>query len=74
MNCTNYGEIFSDINSGGIAGAMAFENDLDPEDDLDIVGSFSLSVKMNVKSVIYNSTNYGKVAAKRENMGGIAGF
>ena len=29
---------------------------------------------MNVKSVIYNSTNYGKVAAKRENMGGIAGF
>ena len=73
MNCTNYGEIFSDINSGGIAGAMAFENDLDPEDDLDIVGSFSLSVKMNVKSVIYNSTNYGKVAAKKENMGGIAG-
>lgn len=74
MNCVNYGEIFSDINSGGIAGAMAFENDLDPEDDLDIVGSFSLSVKMNVKAVIYNSTNYGKVTAKREAMGGIAGF
>ena len=32
-NCINSGTVNADLNAGGITGAMARENDLDPEDD-----------------------------------------
>ena len=35
-NCINSGSVYADINAGGITGAMARENDLDPEDDYTI--------------------------------------
>ena len=44
FNCRNEGSVNADINAGGIAGAMARENDLDPEDDTKISGSSSLNV------------------------------
>ena len=42
-NCINEGNVNADINAGGITGAMARENDLDPEDDFTIDGSQSLN-------------------------------
>ena len=43
-NCINSGSVYADINAGGITGAMARENDLDPEDDYTIAGSESLQL------------------------------
>lgn len=34
LECTNYGSVEADRNVGGLAGSMAIEYDLDPEDDL----------------------------------------
>lgn len=37
------GTVNADLNAGGITGAMARENDLDPEDDYTTAGSESLN-------------------------------
>ena len=42
-NCINSGTVNADLNAGGITGAMARENDLDPEDDYTTAGSESLN-------------------------------
>ena len=34
LECTNYGSVEADRNVGGLAGSIAIEYDLDPEDDL----------------------------------------
>ncbi len=47
--CTNMGKIEADINVGGIAGAMAIEYDLDPEDDIASVGTNLLISDMKQK-------------------------
>ena len=72
-NCFNYGSIDGDINIGGIAGAIARENDLDPEDDYTITGQTSLNATYKIRAVLDSSTNYGKVSIKKNYAGGIAG-
>ena len=72
-NCVNNGTVNADINAGGITGAMARENDLDPEDDYTIDGSQSLNFTFKTRVVVRDSVNYGEVNAKKENAGGIVG-
>ncbi len=72
-NCVNNGNVNADINAGGITGAMARENDLDPEDDYTIDGSQSLNFTFKTRVVVRDSVNYGEVNAKKENAGGIVG-
>lgn len=72
-NCINSGEVNADINAGGIAGAMARENDLDPEDDYTTAGSESLNFTFKTRVVARDCTNYGTVSAKKQNAGGIVG-
>lgn len=72
-NCINSGIVNADINAGGIAGAMARENDLDPEDDYSTVGSESLNFTFKTRVVARDCTNYGTVSAKKQNAGGIIG-
>lgn len=72
-NCINSGVVNADINAGGIAGAMARENDLDPEDDYTSVGSESLNFTFKTRVVARDCTNYGTVTAKKQNAGGIVG-
>lgn len=72
-NCINSGEVNADINAGGITGAMARENDLDPEDDYTSVGSESLNFTFKTRVVARDCTNYGTVSAKKQNAGGIVG-
>ena len=69
----NSGTIYGDINVGGIAGAMAIEYELDPEDDLtaDISGGQRRSYEL--KAIIQNCVNEGAVTAKRSYTGGICG-
>ena len=71
--CTNYADIEGDVNVGGIAGAMAVEHDLDPEDDIDIEGNLSTDFDYSTKAVIRSCTNKGKITGKKDSTGGIAG-
>ena len=72
-NCVNNGSVNADINAGGITGAMARENDLDPEDDYTVDGSQSLNFTFKTRVVVRDSVNYGEVSAKKTCAGGIVG-
>ena len=71
--CTNFGAVSGDLNVGGITGAVAWENDLDPEDDFTISGNQSLNFDSELRAVILDCRNQGLITAKKRNVGGIAG-
>lgn len=74
MGCTNYGKITGDLNVGGIAGTMSRENNLDPEDDLNLSSdNATLNVKYKERIVIRECLNSGKVEGKKECAGGVVG-
>lgn len=72
--CENYGAINGDINAGGIAGSVAHENDMDPEDDLLVSGDRSLNFEGSLRAVILSCSNTGSITSKRLHAGGIVGF
>ncbi len=72
-SCINYGSVHADRNAGGIVGAMSMENDLDPEDDLDITGDMSLHFDGKLRCVVASCENKVSIAAGKENAGGIVG-
>ena len=72
--CKNAGTVTGDWNVGGIAGAIAIENDLDPESDLQIIGNNSMNFDMELRAVILDSNNTGIVIGRKQNAGGIAGW
>ena len=63
-NCGNFGLIQADLNAGGIVGAIVFENDLDPEADISIVGDTTLNAVGSIRSVILSCQNHAPVQAK----------
>ena len=71
--CTNSGTVSGDINTGGIAGSIAIEYELDPEDDVsaDLDGEYRRQYEY--RAVVQQCANTGAVSAKRSNTGGIAG-
>lgn len=74
MNCINNGIINGDLNVGGIAGSLSRENDLDPEDDLDLgKNDPTLNFRFKERIVIRQCKNTGKVIGKKDCVGGIAG-
>lgn len=73
-SCANYGSILADLNAGGIAGAMAMENDLDHEEDWDLVGDNSLNFESELRAVITSCSNAAQVTCKKQNGGGIVGW
>lgn len=72
-SCRNYGNILADMNAGGIAGAMALENDFDPEDDLEFSGEISLNFEGELRCVILDCESRATVTVKKQNGGGIVG-
>lgn len=72
--CTNFGNVLADLNAGGIAGAMAMENDLDILEDWEQNGEESLNFQSEIRAVIVNCVNKGVVTGKKQNVGGIAGW
>ena len=71
--CTNRGTVQADVDVGGIAGAMAVENLLDPEDDtLEESGSL-LRTGYSAFAVVDGCINEGTVEAKKDAAGGIVG-
>ena len=73
FNCLNSGTVNADINAGGITGAMARENDLDPEDDVNLSDGDSLNVTYKTRIVVRGCVNQGTVQVKKQCAGGIVG-
>ena len=71
--CTNSGAVSGDVNTGGIAGSIAIEYELDPEDAVsaDLDGEYRRQYEY--RAVVQQCANTGAVSAKRSNTGGIAG-
>ena len=72
--CENLGNVLADLNVGGIAGALAIENDLDMVEDWLKDGETSLNFRAEVRAVILNCQNSGTVAGSKQNVGGITGW
>lgn len=72
--CTNYGSILADLNAGGIAGAMAMENDLDHEEDISVIGGNSLNFSSELRCIIKDCDNKATVTVGKQNAGGIVGW
>lgn len=73
-NCNNYGAVCGDLHVGGIVGIVAFENDLDPEEDIAVEGDATLNAAGNFRSVIRTCRNFSTVTAKTMRVGGIVGW
>ena len=73
-SCENFGNVLADLNVGGIAGAMAIENDLDIVEDWLQDGETSLNFQAEVRAVILNCRNSGTVTGRKQNIGGITGW
>ena len=69
----NTAAVYGDVNTGGIAGSMAIEYTLDPEDD--VTGSLSGSYRKQYayKSIVQQCVNTGGISGKRSYVGGIVG-
>ena len=74
LSCYNRGAVTGDLNVGGIAGAMAFENDMDVLEDWDIFGSESANFDSKIRAVILSCENYGEVTGLKQYVGGIVGW
>ena len=73
LECTNYGSVEADRNVGGLAGSMAIEYDLDPEDDLLSSENRSLRFTYQTRAILLSCDNYGAVQAKKSCAGGLVG-
>ena len=70
----NHGDVLGDMNIGGIAGALATENDLDLLEDWEQYGEESLNFNSELRAVVLDCSNHGAVTGLKENIGGIAGW
>ena len=73
FGCENNGDVYGDINVGGIGGVMGLEFVLDPEDDLTEDLSVTQKKQYKMKAVIHACINNGQIIAKRNCVGGIVG-
>lgn len=71
--CKNSGEIETDINGGGIAGAVAIEADIESEFQINRVGTRSLNDTGTLKATILQCENDSDVIVKNDYAGGITG-
>lgn len=72
--CDNRGNIHGDMNIGGITGAIAFENDLDLAEDVELGENDSLNFVSEIRAVILSCENSGQVSVRHYNGGGIVGM
>ncbi len=73
LACENSGKVNGDINVGGIAGSMAMEYELDPEDDISSGLNGMQRRKLELRAVAESCVNTGEIIAKRSYAGGICG-
>lgn len=68
--CVNNGAVDGDRNVGGVAGAMAVEYGLDPEDD---VQRLSLGATYETRAVLQANVSRGEITGKKDCVGGMVG-
>lgn len=73
LECVNRGAVEADRNAGGVAGSMAVEYDMDPEDDLLPEGGSTLRFTYQTRAVMMSCHSYGAVTAKKSCAGGVVG-
>ena len=73
LECINYGSVDADRNVGGVAGAMAIEYDLDPEDDLLSSENRTTRFTYQTRAILLDCNNYGAVQVKKSCAGGLVG-
>ncbi len=73
-NCENYGSIYADINTGGIAGTMAEEYDFDLESDVTGVKDSAKNSTYRTKCVLRQNRNRGDIRGKKSYVGGVCGL
>lgn len=73
-DCVNHGSVLADLNAGGVAGAMAMENDLDLLEDWELLGDDSMNFESRLRAVLLRSDNFGEVTATKQYAGGIVGW
>lgn len=71
---TNTGELWSDLNGGGIVGAIAMETDLDVLEDWESIGELSMNFEGDLRAVILNCENIASITVNKQNVGGIVGI
>lgn len=72
--CKNLGKIHGDMNIGGITGSIAFENDLDAAEDIELGENSSMNFISEIRAVILSCENRGGVSVRHYNGGGIVGM
>lgn len=73
-NCRNTGAIEADANVGGIAGMIAPELEIDPEEDIDLsADNVLVDTTAFVKATLRDCRSDGSITAKNECAGGILG-
>lgn len=72
--CENKANIYGDINIGGIIGQMSVENEMNPEDDLEISLGGTVRSEFEYKAVLLNCQNNGSITARKNCVGSICGF
>lgn len=73
VDCWNAGPVSGDLNVGGVAGVIAWENDLDHEEDVQFTGSRSMNASGEVRAVVLRSGNSDEISAKKKGAGGVVG-
>ncbi len=71
--CRNTGTVTGDGDTGGIAGLIGVDMDLDPERDISVVSSRTTNATLAERAIVDDCVNEGKVSAKNGYAGGIAG-
>ena len=74
LDSHNNGPVSGDLNVGGIVGAIGLENDLDPQSDLVLSGSYSANFELSFRAVILACENNSPVTGSKQHIGGIAGW
>lgn len=69
----NYAQIEGDINIGGIAGNMSVEYENDPEEEISSDMSWRERKTYELKTILYNCTNKGKITGNKDTVGAICG-
>ncbi len=71
--CVNQGDVSGDLCVGGVAGSMAVEYELDPEDDALNADAPAYRRAYELKAILQDCVNTGAVSARRNYAGSVCG-
>ncbi len=71
--CRNAGAVTGDGDTGGIAGLIGVDMDLDPGRDISVVSNRTTNATLAERAIVDNCTNEGFIDVKNGYAGGIAG-